>query len=125
MSLEHALAELGQQINLEIPPSRVTQGIQLRLDSQARIGIAEHEGSVRVHVSHPVAAYEAAQLLLSAMKQAAAHADKTMLQQGWLEQDGQDWLVQAMQIPLEQVSALRLRQAIDALMANFEQLQST
>lgn len=125
MSLEQALTELGQHIQLEISPAQAAQGLQLRLDSQARIGIAAHETHVRVHISHPVQAYETSPLLLRALKQDTMASGDALIQHGWFEQDAQDWFVQAIQIPLEQINATRLRQAIDLLMSRFELLRAS
>lgn len=124
MSFEQALAELGQHIQLEIPPERTGKSIQLRLESNARIGIAPHTHYVRVHLSHPVAAYDASRMLLAAMKQSSRLSTPFTLQSGWLEHNGQGWLVQAIQIPVDQVNAIQLRQAIDALQEQFAQLQA-
>lgn len=125
MSMEQALADFGEKLGIASLGVGAGQGMQLRFDSGAALGVARQGEQVVVHLSEPVAAHEAATLLLRAMKRAAQpDAGAPAVQPGLFSVDGQDWLVLALRLAEHGLGVRELEQAVSGLQGFLQRLRA-
>lgn len=113
--LQQALADFGRDLGLTTLDAGPRGEVQLRLESGALLGVSQEGECVVVHWAEPVR-YDIAALLLRAMKRAGDLRDAQYpVQVGLRSIPAGDWLVLATRFAAEDVSARRLREALDFL----------
>ncbi|MCD2512850.1 hypothetical protein [Comamonas endophytica] len=103
--MEQVLAEFGQDIGLAGLAPGASGEVQLRLESDALLGVSAHGEEAVVHYAEPVP-YGAAALTFKAMQRAAqTDSVNERIQVGLRTTAQGDWLVVASRLPLRHLDA--------------------